>query len=762
MGFRYVTLLFAVLLLPGPVAAQTTIYVDGDATGDSTGTSWSDAYTSLHDALADPAATGSSAPDTEIWIAEGVYTPTDDADILDTFEDTSFTVTGTQDGLAIYGGFAGTETSRSQRDPDQHVTVLSGDKDENDNNKTPTGITPTAIDIDGANSFHVLLFDGGSAPGMGGDVSANVTGATVLDGVTVTAGDADRSSAPDSLGGGLYCDGAGSGNACSPTIKNVDFIGNSAYSGGAAMVNNGHDGGTSSPTIQGTTFSDNSTGGTPGRGGAIYNVGLEGTSSPTIRESVFSSNDAGRGGGAVYNDGRNGVSSPQITDATFSGNRANDGGAIYSNGDSSGTSNPSIRRAAFFANSSLFDGGALYNAASDGTSSPDIQNAVFTGNGGINGGAIFYVATSGGASSPTITNATFSGNVASQGSGGAIHNSASSGTSSPQITNTILWGNSASDDGDEIFNSNASPLLAYSIVEGSGGSGAAWDATLGTDGGGNLDADPQFADPDGPDGTLGTEDDDLRLEGPGSGGGASPAIDAGDNSALSASVDRAGNPRKQDVSGVSDTGDGTAPIIDIGAYESSGAALPVELAGFEGTAVEDGVRLTWQTASEAGNAGFRVQRRRAQEGSGAWTTIGFVEGAGTTTEARRYRFTDQQPPSEAGAVSYRLEQVDTDGTTHLSGRVTVERGPVRELRLRGPAPNPVRERTRVRYAVPDGREATLRLYDVLGRQVRSIALGEGAGRQARTLDVSGLPSGVYVLRLRAGGESTTRRLTVVR
>lgn len=160
---------------------------------------------------------------------------------------------------------------------------------------------------------------------------------------------------------------------------------------------------------------------------------------------------------------------------------------------------------------------------------------------------------------PTLINVTFSGNSAA-GDGGAMDNSESSAT----LTNCILWGNSSS-DGSQISNVYSNPSVTYSLVQG------------GYPGTGNLSADPLFVDADGSDNTVGTLDDNLRLQ------LASPAIDAGDNSAVPADttdldgdgdtteplpLDLAGNPRFIDIADKADTGNGTAPIVDVGAYET--------------------------------------------------------------------------------------------------------------------------------------------------------------------------------------------------
>jgi hypothetical protein len=215
---------------------------------------------------------------------------------------------------------------------------------------------------------------------------------------------------------------------------------------------------------------------------------------------------------------------------------------------------------------------------------------------------------------------------------------------------------------------------------------------------------------------------------------------------------------------------------------SEASPLPVALARFEAAraqargAGEEAVRLTWTTAAEQNNAGFEIQRRifdasapgaRRAEETGSWRRVGFRESTaagGTTTEAQSYRFTDEDPPYAADTLAYRLRQVDTDGSATLTDPVTVgRRGPDR-LRLLGTSPNPARQRATVRYGVPAAIEGDvrLRLYDVLGRRVRTVSAGAESGRHRQTLDLGGLSPGVYVLRLRAGGATTTKKLTIVR
>ncbi len=187
--------------------------------------------------------------------------------------------------------------------------------------------------------------------------------------------------------------------------------------------------------------------------------------------------------------------------------------------------------------------------------------------------------------------------------------------------------------------------------------------------------------------------------------------------------------------------------------------LPVELAAFEAQNDGEAVQLSWKTASETENAGFDVERRT--EGEDEWTKVDFVEGQGTTSEPQTYSLRDQAFSYDADSLFYRLKQIDTDGSVHLSDEVTVHRA-VTEVQLLGTYPNPARSQATVRYAVPDRQTVTLFLYDVLGRKLRTVTKEKKEGRTKVQLDVSGLSSGTYFLQLETRNMVKTERLTVVR
>jgi hypothetical protein len=196
-------------------------------------------------------------------------------------------------------------------------------------------------------------------------------------------------------------------------------------------------------------------------------------------------------------------------------------------------------------------------------------------------------------------------------------------------------------------------------------------------------------------------------------------------------------------------------------YSLESGDLPVELATFTGTAGEDGIRLEWTTTSESGNAGFDVQRRVGSEGP--FTTVGFRAGSGTSRETTRYRFVDRSVPFEAGAVTYRLKQVDTDGTTTRSDPITVRRGTPSTLALHGASPNPARSSATLRYELPAAADVQIRVYDVLGRVVATVENErQTAGRKELRLDTSRWASGTYFVRITTPEEARTQRLVIVR
>jgi predicted outer membrane repeat protein len=377
----------------GGTEPSVVIYVKSNAAGADDGTSWQNAFTDLQTALT---ATSSGH---EIWVAAGTYKPTDVTDRSKSF--------ALKQGVSLYGGFSGTETTRSGRNWNTNETILSGD----------IGIIGDIND----NSYHVV-------------VGANNA---ILDGFKIMMGYAGASAGPDNKGGGMYND------SCNPTISNCQFINNQAGYDGGGMYNY-----LCSPVITDCTF-DNNYAKTKGAG--ISNFGYADDSfKPVITRCIFKNNIVGgiQGNGAgIYNCN----SSPTITECTFRNNVTIDkisaGAGIYND---ESNSSPIITRCDFDSNSSGLGGGGIRI----GSAEVMIASCTFTKNSAEQGGAISCT------SSSTVINCIFSENSSTQ-SGGAIYNtkdlrvinstfSANSAKESggaifggPAITNCILWGNIA-------------------------------------------------------------------------------------------------------------------------------------------------------------------------------------------------------------------------------------------------------------------------------------------------------------------------------
>ncbi len=420
---------------------------------------------------------------------------------------------------------------------------------------------PFVTTIDGTGSFHVVQCVSGEGP------------ETVIEGFTITHGNANGAF-PDSAGGGMYNSGS------NPTVTDCTFIANTAVFG-SGMFNE-----VSNPTVTGCTFVGNYD---SLLGGGMSNSG----SDPVVANCTFSGNSAIAGSGMDNFD-----SSPTITDCTFSGNTAEaTGGGIHNQHGS----NPTVTDCEFNGNTAGTEGGGIWN---DSSSSPTVANCTFGGNSAQDGAGMFN-----GGASPTVINCTFSENAAG-GTGGGIHNSAGS----PALTNCTFVANTAGENGGGVFNTSAGPTVTNCILwhndpdEIFGPASVAYsDVEHGFPGPGNIDADPMLVETGSdccvPHGGPGCDDpgcralvcdvnpfccfvwdqncadnavvlcpdlcpptDDFRLL-PGS-----PCIDAGDNSAVPADIttDLDGNPRFLEIPETPDTGNGTLPIVDMGAYESLG------------------------------------------------------------------------------------------------------------------------------------------------------------------------------------------------
>ncbi len=298
--------------------------------------------------------------------------------------------------------------------------------------------------------------------------------------------------------------------------------------------------------------------------------------SATFSNLIISNNYASNSGGGFYTFG-----SPTLTNVVFTHNTCGTNGTYDENGGGLYIDQgyPIVTNCIFDYNYAHRDGGAVYayEVSYTSTRKPTFINCLFNNNesGAGAGGAVFGLATS-----FIFTNCTFYGNTCYvAGCGAGIHNygnSSSGAVSNTVIKNCLFWSNFVSFNGvqSDLYNSPsyATATTTYSVLVGpqSGTGNVAPSGTI-------PFVNP--ASPAGPDNLWFTADDGYRLI------FCNPiVIDKGDNSAISATTDLGGNPRKFDVPLVADAGAGTSPIVDLGAYENQTGATAIQLTGSIGNA----------------------------------------------------------------------------------------------------------------------------------------------------------------------------------
>lgn len=195
------------------------------------------------------------------------------------------------------------------------------------------------------------------------------------------------------------------------------------------------------------------------------------------------------------------------------------------------------------------------------------------------------------------------------------------------------------------------------------------------------------------------------------------------------------------------------------------APLPVELASFSATVSEGVVKLNWMTATELNNRAFEVERKT----TGDWSKIGEVAGNGTTTSATSYTFEDKTLLN--GKVSYRLKQIDLDGSFTYSNPVQVVinanavegEGSPTVYSLDQNYPNPFNPSTVIRFAIPVAGEVSLSVYNTLGQKVAQLLNSTmPAGYHQVEFNAKDLPSGLYMYEVKAGEFSSTKKMLLMK
>ncbi len=441
--FTKLLMLCTICFLPASVMAQTIRYVKVGGTGDGNG-SWANATANLQGAIDD------SAAGDQVWVAAGTYYPTKKLTPDGGPRDRTFIL---KEGVKVYGGFLGDESLLSQRVKNAqgeltNETILSGDFPTGEPEEDPGNLH--TVDV-------VVLDPEGIITGITGNstnahhvvVSYNNTAETVLDGFTISGGNADLATSVVVDGETINAN-AGAGiflRKSSPILSNLVISANHAVGSGAGVrIIGGKQNGIGQP-VDKLTFSNSvieyNYGSDAGAsiyagssGVGVYISSLTGYSyDADFNGLIFRYNyNLGFGGGLRVH----GEVNLTLEDAEFEKNKANLGGGIYVQSNNS----LNIINTTFKDNIAMARGGAI-----EGNSSANvvIKGTSFTGNTAATGGAIAVLPGSASPAKFIIENCTFQENTSTSGAtgGGAIYGSTASAfeikSDSKFIANTAVF-----------------------------------------------------------------------------------------------------------------------------------------------------------------------------------------------------------------------------------------------------------------------------------------------------------------------------------
>jgi hypothetical protein len=178
-----------------------------------------------------------------------------------------------------------------------------------------------------------------------------------------------------------------------------------------------------------------------------------------------------------------------------------------------------------------------------------------------------------------------------------------------------------------------------------------------------------------------------------------------------------------------------------------GSIVPVELTSFTYDVSGGNVVLNWSTATETNNSHFNIER---SDDNVNFTTIGSIEGKGTTSETSTYSYVDNTV--NAGVYYYRLKQVDFDGTFEFSSSIEVDLGVPSEYSIEQNYPNPFNPATTIKFAIPVDAKVSITLYNSIGQQVAQVVNQDfSVGIHEVNFTATNLSSGVYFYSVKAVG-----------
>ena len=467
----FISLLF-ILLVSSSVYSQSIRYVKPIATGTGDGSSWVNASADLQ------AMINSSDINDQVWVASGTYKPNRPIDNQDNISEPNnrHNAFMLKDSVKVYGGFPALGSPVwEDRNWEVNVTVLSGDIGTSGNNAD--------------NAYHVVV--------TLGLYQEPLSAATILDGFTITGGNANGATYNDEHIVGYHAVSRGSGGGifiinASVTFNNLIVTGNNATNGGG-IANHSH---ANLVTFNNTSITFNNataegggmyfysysvtalndmeiTQNTANMGGGVYDFH---SIDMFLNNVLIDGNSAISNGGGIYN---NVIHTTEFTNVTVSNNDAVNGGGLYNYYGGTG----SFSGLTITGNTASLDGGGMYN---DNVSGMVFSDLIISNNTATNGAGVYNTAIvsytdvviSGNAATgngggfynkqgiPLLNRIQIKGNSANRGGGIYYVSSDSEPGYRSIIRNLLLSGNKALSDGGGIYNNNSKIVIINATIAG--------------------------------------------------------------------------------------------------------------------------------------------------------------------------------------------------------------------------------------------------------------------------------------------------------
>lgn len=212
--------------------------------------------------------------------------------------------------------------------------------------------------------------------------------------------------------------------------------------------------------------------------------------------------------------------------------------------------------------------------------------------------------------------------------------------------------------------------------------------------------------------------------------------------------------------GNGDGGNGDGGAGDGGNGGADGSIARVEFVALDIIVRDENVELLWESTREIDLDSYILER--STDGVG-FDRLGSIEKVPDGASTQQYTFRDSDLPSTTKNLFYRIRSIYNDRSETVSPVLEVTLGLPEGIRVEQNFPNPARDITRISYQLHKPSGVHVRLFDALGREVRTIhKLGKPAGFHTIFVDVSDLPGGTYFYHFEANGVTVTRSMTVVR